>query len=65
MRIRRKPTREDDIYTQNIADLRNKQVRTYVAQKRAERDAARRRSQEKEIMAALLPSDQRMRRSFR
>ena len=54
MRIRRKPTREDDIYTQNIADLRDKQVRTYVARKRAD-EANRKRADQMDAVIGSLP----------
>ena len=54
MRIRRKPTREDDTYTKNIADLRDKQVRTYVARKRAE-EANRKRTDQMDAVIGSLP----------
>lgn len=54
MRIRRKPSREDDIYTQNIADLRDKQVRTYVARKRAD-EANRKRAEQMDAVIGSLP----------
>ena len=54
MRIRRKPTREDDTYTKNIADLRDIQVRTYVARKRAE-EANRKRTEQMDAVISSLP----------
>lgn len=54
MRIRRKPTREDDTYTKNIEDLRNKQVRTYVARKRAD-EANRKRADQMDAVIGSLP----------
>ena len=54
MRIRRKPTREDDTFTKNIADLRDIQVRTYVARKRAE-EATRKRTEQMDAVISSLP----------
>jgi hypothetical protein len=58
-----KPMRRAE-YSNEIQKLRDKQVRTYVALKRAEQAAEKRRSQQREVMSSLLPSEHRMRRRF-
>ena len=54
MRIRRKKGREDDIYYEKVGDLRDKQVRTYVARKRAE-EANRKRAEQADTIISSLP----------
>ena len=54
MQIRRKKGREDDIYYDKVGDLRDKQVRTYVARKRAE-EANRKRAEQADTIISSLP----------